>query len=50
MADQIVVLDRPGLEQRACECYGAIKKEYARLAGTALRTARTGAITPFSSR
>ncbi len=27
----IVVLDRPGLEQRVCECYGVIEKEYARL-------------------
>lgn len=47
---QIVVLDRPGLEQRACECYAAIKKEYARLAGTATRAARIGAIMPVSSR
>ncbi len=27
----ITVLDRPGLEQRACECYGVVKKEYDRL-------------------
>ena len=27
----IVVLDRPGLERRVCECYGVIEKEYARL-------------------
>ncbi len=27
----IHVLDRPGLEQRACECYSAIKREYDRL-------------------
>ena len=27
----ITVLDRPGLEQRACECYAVIKNEYARL-------------------
>lgn len=47
---QILVLDRPGLEQRACECYGAIKKEYARLAGTLDHTARTRATMPFSSR
>lgn len=47
---QIVVLDRPGLEQRACECYGAIKKEYARLAGTEPRATRVGAIRPASSR
>jgi len=27
----IVVLDRPGLEQRVCECYAVVKKEYNRL-------------------
>jgi CRP-like cAMP-binding protein len=27
----ISVLDRPGLEQRACECYAVVKKEYGRL-------------------
>jgi CRP-like cAMP-binding protein len=27
----ITVLDRPGLEQRACECYAVVKKEYERL-------------------
>jgi CRP-like cAMP-binding protein len=27
----IKVLDRPGLEQRTCECYGVVKKEYDRL-------------------
>ena len=27
----IAVLDRPGLEARACECYAAIKREYDRL-------------------
>jgi CRP-like cAMP-binding protein len=27
----ITVLDRHGLEQRACECYGVVKKEYDRL-------------------
>jgi CRP-like cAMP-binding protein len=27
----IAVLDRPGLEQRACECYGVVRKEYDRL-------------------
>ncbi|MEO6278227.1 Crp/Fnr family transcriptional regulator [Roseateles sp.] len=27
----ITVLDRPGLEQRTCECYGVVKKEYDRL-------------------
>ena len=24
----ISVLDRPGLEKRACECYAVVKKEY----------------------
>lgn len=28
---RIVVLDRPGLERRSCECYRAIKAEYDRL-------------------
>jgi CRP-like cAMP-binding protein len=27
----ISVLDRPGLEQRVCECYGVVRKEYDRL-------------------
>jgi CRP-like cAMP-binding protein len=27
----ITVLDRVGLEQRVCECYGVVKKEFARL-------------------
>ena len=27
----ISVLDRPGLEQRSCECYAVVRKEYARL-------------------
>jgi CRP-like cAMP-binding protein len=27
----IAVLDRPGLERRACECYAVVKKEYERL-------------------
>ena len=27
----ITVLDRPGLEQRTCECYLVVKKEYSRL-------------------
>ena len=27
----ILVLDRPGLEQRSCECYKVVKKEYDRL-------------------
>jgi CRP-like cAMP-binding protein len=28
---RITVLDRAGLEQRTCECYGVVKKEYDRL-------------------
>jgi CRP-like cAMP-binding protein len=28
---RITVLDRRGLEQRACECYGIVKTEYDRL-------------------
>jgi Mn-dependent DtxR family transcriptional regulator len=28
---RITTLDRPGLEQRACECYTVVKKEYERL-------------------
>ncbi|HSW05679.1 Crp/Fnr family transcriptional regulator [Aquabacterium sp.] len=28
---RIAVLDRQGLEQRTCECYGVVKKEYDRL-------------------
>lgn len=28
---RITVLDRPGLEQRTCECYAVVKKEYDRL-------------------
>jgi CRP-like cAMP-binding protein len=27
----IVVLDRPGLERRCCECYEVVRKEYGRL-------------------
>jgi hypothetical protein len=27
----ITVLDRPGVEKRACECYGVVKKESDRL-------------------
>ena len=27
----IVVLDRPGLEKRVCECYAVVKKEFDRL-------------------
>ncbi len=32
----ITVLDRPGLEQRACECYAVVKQEYDRLLPPAL--------------
>jgi CRP-like cAMP-binding protein len=28
---KIIVTDRPGLEQRVCECYGVVKKEFDRL-------------------
>lgn len=28
---RITVLERKGLEQRACECYAVVKKEYDRL-------------------
>jgi CRP-like cAMP-binding protein len=28
---RITVLDRPGLEQRACECYAVVKREFERL-------------------
>ena len=28
---RITVLDRHGLEQRTCECYAVVKKEYDRL-------------------
>jgi hypothetical protein len=28
---RIAILNRPALEQRVCECYGVLKKEYSRL-------------------
>ncbi len=28
---RIMVMDRPGLEKRSCECYAVVKKEYDRL-------------------
>jgi CRP-like cAMP-binding protein len=28
---RITILDRSGLEQRTCECYAVVKKEYDRL-------------------
>jgi len=27
----VTILDRPGLEQRTCECYAVVKREYDRL-------------------
>jgi len=35
---RITVLDRPGLEQRSCECYAVVKKEYDRLLPEKLAT------------
>ena len=35
---RIQVLDRPGLEQRTCECYAVVRKEYERLLPRALAT------------
>ncbi len=35
---RISVLDRPGLEQRTCECYAVVKKEYDRLLPARLAT------------
>ena len=35
---RITVLDRPGLEQRTCECYAVVKKEYDRLLPDRLAT------------
>jgi CRP-like cAMP-binding protein len=35
---RIAVLDRPGLEQRTCECYAVVKKEYDRLLPARLAT------------
>jgi hypothetical protein len=32
------VLDRKGLEQRACECYAVVKREYDRLLPKRLAT------------
>lgn len=36
------VLDRAGLEHRACECYGVVRREYDRLLDPALRRDRHG--------
>jgi CRP-like cAMP-binding protein len=54
---QIAVLDRRGLEQRACECYLAVRKEYDRLlpdprttkAAAQQRVSRVGALPPVCS-
>eukprot|EP01136_Pigoraptor_vietnamica_P010411 Opistho-1_new@48007 len=35
---RIAVLDRPGLEERTCECYAVVKKEYDRLLPDRLAT------------
>ena len=35
---RITVLDRAGIEQRACECYAVVKAEYDRLLPRALAT------------
>lgn len=35
---RILVLDRAGLEQRVCECYGVVRKEYKRLLGPCPRS------------
>jgi hypothetical protein len=35
---RITVLDRPGLEARACECYEVVKRECDRLLPTAMAT------------
>ena len=41
---RVTVLDRSGLEQKACECYAVIRKEYARLLADkrASRSSRNG--------
>ena len=52
----IAVLDRGGLEQRACECYLAVRREYARLLpdrrtteAAQQRVSRVGALPPVCS-
>ncbi|MCE4556846.1 Crp/Fnr family transcriptional regulator [Roseateles cellulosilyticus] len=37
---RITVVDRPGLEQRSCECYGVVKEEYERLLNRPVPLAR----------
>ena len=54
---RIAVLDRTGLEQRACECYSAVRKEYDRLlpdrratqAAAHQRATHVGALPPVCS-
>lgn len=36
---RVTVLDRPGIEQRSCECHAVVKAEYDRLLGPALGVA-----------
>jgi CRP-like cAMP-binding protein len=38
----ILVIDRPGLEKRVCECYGVVKKEFDRLLPTQSHPSATG--------
>ena len=38
----VVVVDRPGLQQAACECYGILREKYQRLLPIAARSAATG--------
>jgi CRP-like cAMP-binding protein len=40
---QVTIVDRPGLEQLTCECYGIITDEYRRSLGTNLRPSTDGA-------
>ena len=40
---QVTILDRPGLEQLTCECYGIITEQYRRSLGTNLRAKTDGA-------
>jgi CRP-like cAMP-binding protein len=37
---RIIVLDRPGLERRTCECYAVVRREYERLLPEILRQGR----------
>jgi hypothetical protein len=38
-----MVLDRPGVEKRSCECYDVVKKENDRLLPLTVRLAVSGA-------